>query len=328
MARVLTTAAGGDIGIGALQSIHRAGHDTVAVDIDPRAAGLYFADDGVTVPRATRATWPTVMAETVESYDVDVVIPLIDPEVARVDELRRALPADVPVLLPRYGLVEKCIDKKSMYDYLDELGIETPDTLAIDSEGESYQIPSSGFPAIVKPRRGQGAEGVRRVTNRAALREAVERSEYEPHELLVQEYISGEEYTSNVASTQDGRLLSVVNKRVPERDGYTAWGVTVEEQSVYDSCVNVFKCVDPRGPMNVQHIMDDDGVPRVIEINPRFSGSSCLTVEAGVNEFDMLIRDALGEQVQAVDEYETGVNIVRYTDQAYIRDDELLDSHE
>jgi carbamoyl-phosphate synthase large subunit len=152
----------------------------------------------------------------------------------------------------------------------------------------------------------------------------VEESQYSMDDMLIQQYIEGTEYSSNVTVTQKNELLSIVTKEVPIKRGNTIWGVTRNSPTIKNSCEDVFESLDPSGPLNVQQILAEDGTPYILEINPRFSGSSCLTVEAGVNEFDLLVRAALGEEVNRSQTFKQGVGILRYTDQIYIREDSVL----
>jgi len=324
MACVLTTAAGGDIGIGAIQSLQKVSHETVAVDMNPHGAGLYFADHGICVPAASDDEWPAVMARVVNEYDVDVVIPLIDQELQEIDRLQSALPKDTPIIVPRRELIEKTVDKKEMYGYFSKCGLRIPKTSIADAPGGLFELQDQEFPKIVKPRYGQGGRGVQIIHTPDDLREYINETEVDESDLLLQDFIEGPEYTSNVTVTKDNRLLSIVTKEVPERDGYTALGITRDNPTVYKACVEAFEALEPAGPMNVQHMVDENGSPYLIEINPRFSGSSCLTVEAGVNEFDLLVRDALGEEIEPVDGYETGLSIIRYTNQVYVGESDLL----
>jgi carbamoyl-phosphate synthase large subunit len=325
MATVLTTAAGGDIGIGAIQSLQERSHETVAVDMDPNAAGLYLADEGYSVPPATSDEWPAAIARIVDECDVNVIIPLLDQELRELDDLQAELDNETPVIVPRTELIERTIDKREMYDYFEQKGLRVPETSILDpAAADDQSIYDFDAPKIIKPRHGQGGNGVKLVCSADDLGEYLESSVQDTQDLLLQEYIDGPEYTSNVTVTADNRLLSIVNKEVPKRDGYTALGITRDNPTVKKACRDAFEALEPAGPMNVQHMLDEDGTPHLIEINPRFSGSSCLTVKAGVNEFDLLVRDALGDHVDAVTEYETGLCIIRYTDQLYIDETSLL----
>lgn len=320
MARVLTTAAGGDIGIGAIQALQKSEHETIAVDMDPHAAGIYIADYGTTVPPVTNEQWAVVMKQVVRDYDVDVVILLLDQELRELDYLQSELSDEIPVIVPRPELIQKTMDKKEMYEYFEQCGLRIPKTTVGNESPESDNLQ---LPKIAKPRYGQGSHGVETIYTRDEFQAYFEKFDVEPENVLIQELIEGPEYTSNITATNNNRLLSIVTKEVPKRDGYTALGITRDNPKVREACRNVFKKTDPAGPINAQHILDTDGTPHLIEINPRFSGSSCLTVEAGVNEFDLLVRDALGDSVEPVNEYKTDLSMIRHTNQIYIEEQKM-----
>lgn len=321
MARVLTTSAEKGSGIGALEALERSPHEIVATSADPRGVGLYLADHGVVVPPVEDDAWPATIADLVDEYDVDVVLPLNDEDLKEIDRLRAAVPGEVPFVIPRRELIEKTLDKKLAYDWFEQNGLRIPDTTTV----EGYeQLPEAEYPRIIKPRWGSRGRGVQLVHSRADVRAYLSASEYDPTELLIQEYIDGDDYTTNLAVTDDNQLLSVVIKEVMERRGYSRWAATRQHDNVRAACVEAFEALGPAGPINVQHMVDEADVPYLIEINPRFSGSSCLNAEAGVNEYDLLVRDAVGEEVEPEPDYETGVNLIRYHDREYVREEDLL----
>lgn len=321
MARVLTTSAEKGSGIGALDALERSHHEVVATSADPRGAGLYLADHGAVVPPVEDEEWPTAIAELVDEYDIDVVLPLNDEDLKELDRLRSPIPADVPFILPRRDLIEKTLDKKQAYDWFENQGLRIPDTTTV---ADYEQIPEEDYPRIIKPRWGSRGRGVQVVHSQAEVSAYLSESEHDPADLLIQEYIDGDDYTTNITVTADNQLLSIVIKEVMERRGYSRWAATRDHENVREACVKAFEALDPAGPINIQHMVDTSDVPYLIEINPRFSGSSCLNAEAGVNEYDLLIRDAMGEDVEPAPDYETGVNLIRYHDRQYVRDEDLI----
>jgi carbamoyl-phosphate synthase large subunit len=72
-----------------------------------------------------------------------------------------------------------------------------------------------------------------------------------------------------------------------------------------------------KGPINIQSRLVAE-VPKIFEINPRLSASSPMRAVAGVNEPDILYRNAvLGEEVR-VTEYQKLV-AMRYWNEVYVR---------
>jgi carbamoyl-phosphate synthase large subunit len=51
------------------------------------------------------------------------------------------------------------------------------------------------------------------------------------------------------------------------------------------------------GPINIQFKLDSQGIPKLVEINPRLSGGFPLTVASGVNSLEILYKLIKGEQI-------------------------------
>lgn len=318
MTTVLVTGVGGAGGVGAVKSLlAETDHEIVGLDANPTAAGIHLADAGTAVPLATDDDWPTAVAAAVDRFGVDVVIPTVDEELAELPRLRKALPSETPIVAPRQSVIDAALDKYEMHQWLADAGHDVPATWLAS---EADRVDEAVFPVIVKPRRGRGSRGVRRVDDESALHDHLDRTERNPADLLVQEYLDGPEFTTSVVGTQDGRLLGVVPKEAIEKDGSTVLGATRRAPAVAESCRDIFETLDPDGPVNVQQVLDAEGVPRTIEVNPRFSSTSCLTAAAGVDEFDLLIRDALNETVAPVEGYVADRYIIRYDDHLFADD--------
>src|SRR6056297_3547184 len=306
MATVLVTGVGGASGIGDRRALgRRTTHDIVRVAMDPDAAGLYLADAGRAIPPADEDQWGPVMQDVIDEHAVDVGVPTVDEELPELD----ALPDDVPVVAPRPGVVEMALDKYETHQRLDEAGHSVPRTWLAS---EAAAVPEEAYPLIRKPRQGRGSRGIERVETPADLDRALQETERPADGVLLQELVEGTEFTTSIVATGDDRLLGVVPKEAMEKEGSTVKGATRSQPAVREACRDIAGTLSPAGPMNVQQIVADDGTPYTIEINPRFSSTACLTVKAGVNELDLLIRDALDEPVSVPEEYESGVYFLRY----------------
>ncbi|MBX0285622.1 ATP-grasp domain-containing protein [Halomicroarcula sp. F28] len=317
MATVLVTGVGGASGIGAVRALQETTtHDVVGVDMDPEAAGLYLADVGRSIPPASDDDWAVVIRDVIEQYGVDVVVPTVDEELPLLD----GLPDDVPVVAPRDDVIEVTLDKYATYQRLDEAGHTVPRTW-LASEADA--IPESAYPLIRKPRRGRGSRGIERVETPAALSQSLSGTDRPADEVLLQAFVGGTEFTTSAVVATDDRLLAVVPKEAIEKDGSTVKGVTRDHDAVTESCRAIAETLAPGGPMNVQQIVDDEGRPHTIEINPRFSSTACLTVRAGVNELNMLVRDALGESVTPSTEFDAGVYLLRYDNHVFVDRDQV-----
>jgi len=318
---VLVTGAGGTGGMASIQALQRTTEFTVVgADMNPKAVGLYAADDAVMVPPATEDGWGEQMRDHIVEYDVDVVLPLIDEEVAQISDIRSAAP-ETAFVAPTAQFVKKCLDKYRLMTELDAAGITVPETWTVE---EALDLDERAYPLVFKPRTERGGRGVRIVESPDALREELAGATRSRENLLVQEYVDGVEFTTSVVCTTGNDVLSVVPKEAVQKDRSTVHGVTRDSPAVTSSCRQIADRFKPSGPINVQQICDNDGVPHVIEINPRFSSSACLTVAAGVNELDLLIRDSLNLPYEAPDGFESDLHMFRYTDQLFVSDRNVL----
>lgn len=317
MATVLVTGVGGACGIGAVRSLgETTTHSIVGVDMDPDAAGLYLADVGRTVPPADDDEWGPTVGAIIDDHDVDVVVPTVDEELSELD----TLPEDVPVVAPRPTVIDVALDKYATHRQLDDAGHTVPRTWLAS---EAAEVPEDAYPLIRKPRRGRGSRGIERVETPDDLQRSLRAAEGPPDDILLQEFVTGTEFTTSVVSTADDRLLSVVPKEAMAKEGSTVKGATRRQPAVREACRDIAASLSPAGPMNVQQIVADDGTAYTIEINPRFSSTACLTVRSGVDELGLLIRDALGESVSAPPEYEAGVHFLRYDDHVFVDDEQV-----
>ncbi|WP_254863539.1 ATP-grasp domain-containing protein [Halovivax gelatinilyticus] len=324
MARVLVTGVGGVGGVSSARwLLTETEHEPVGVDMNPRARGFFELDRWEVVPRADAPEWPAAMASVVTHHDVDAIVPLVDEELARIEALREAVSDEVAIVAPRPGAVEKTLDKRRFARWIEATDLSAPESVCPDDEADLDAIDLS-VPIVVKPRLGHGSTGVERVDSIAALRAYFDRYPYEPGDVVCQESVDGAEFTTSVVSTTAGECLAVVPKAVVEKEGNTDWGVTRAKQTVERTCREVHETLDPRGPVNVQQIVDhESGEAKIVEINPRFSSTACLTARAGVDEFDLLIRDALGESVDPPDGFETGIHLVRSSADRFASGEEL-----
>jgi len=319
---VLVTGAGGTGGMAAIKSLQQTTEfEVIGADMNSKAVGLYAADDGVVVPPATADDWIRSLCDCIDTYDVDVVVPLIDEEVAQIQELRTAAP-DTSFVAPSSSFVDLCLDKHRLMAALDDAGIAVPETWTVD---RAVELAETEYPLILKPRTERGGRGIQVVKSPVELQNALAETARSHNEMLVQKYLNGEEFTTSVTCTTTNSVLSIVPKEAIEKDRSTVHGVTRQAPSVTSSCQHIVEQFEPAGPINVQQMCDTDGNPHVIEINPRFSSSACLTVAAGVDELALLIKESLNISYEIPESFKPDLHMLRYTDQLFVSDEDIFD---
>jgi len=310
--RIFLTGAGGAGTIEVIRSLRASGrYFVVTGDASPYAAGYALADRSYVMPWASHSSYEGAMRSILVDERPDFVVPLIDEEIPLVHRLvTREFPG-VRVVAPRLDFCEDTLDKWRMAVSFREHGLSVAETwLATETAGVR-------FPAIVKPRVGRGSRGFAVVENREKLAEYLDRSGEPPDRFIVQERLEGREFTTSAVVALGGPLLAVVPKEAVVKKGITQLGITRRVPAIDALIAAMQDAMRADGPFNVQLMLGEDGVPRVFEVNPRYSTTVALTLGAGLDEVDVVVRKALGEDVGTLS-WRRDVMMVRYTAQVFV----------
>ena len=277
---MLVTGTGGPAGVTVLQSLE--GHaDLVSADIDPVAVGLYLvpARRRVLLPRGDDPRFVATLLETAVHYGADLVIPTVDSELRGVSAAREEFAAQgVAVLVESTHTLDLCLDKGKLVAHCADT-VRVPQTMAI-SEATSYDdLAALGEPFIVKPWTGAGGRGFAIIGARDDLHAVpVDGS------MMAQEMLPGAEYSIDVLSTPEGRVVACVPRRRDKVDsGIAVAGRTFLDEQLEQFGRRVAEAIGVTGVVNVQAKMAADGVPALLEVNARFPGTMSLTQAAGVD---------------------------------------------
>jgi carbamoyl-phosphate synthase large subunit len=311
--KVFITGAGGSGSIAVIQSLRELGYEVIAGDASPHAAGLGIADRGYVVPFGAEPAFETTIRELIATERPEFVIPTVDEEIPVVHRLVAREFPETRVLTPRLAFCEAMLDKWRMHDVLASARIDVARTwLANDAAGAIY-------PAVVKPRVGRGSRGVAYLEGPADLARYLASAPAPADRYIVQTRAFGVEYTTSAVVGLDNSMLAVVPKQVVQKIGITQVGITRVVPRIDAQCRAIRDALEPHGPFNVQGVLTDDGTPIVFEINPRYSTTVALTLAAGVNEVDEVIRRALGEPPISL-AFEPDLVMIRYAAQLYVKE--------
>lgn len=274
---VAVTGAGGAAGISVLRALLRAGHEVVAIDADPLAAGLHLAGvNPLVIPYAEDSDYARALVEGLRTRRVDALICTVAEEYAPLRECAARLhELGCQTWLPDALAVETCLDKVAFARCLRQRNVAHPATTASMHRSRSIQ-----GPWIVKPRRGRGSRGVVALDRPRDVRRALRANP----QLIVQTRLAGREFTADVLVDRDGRLVSCVPRwRLSVSSGISVRGETFDSDVVTGLCAETLAAVGLTGVANVQGFVDPSGVASVVEVNPRFSGGLPLTLSAGAD---------------------------------------------
>ncbi|MGQ0535876.1 MAG: ATP-grasp domain-containing protein [Methanobacteriota archaeon] len=114
-------------------------------------------------------------------------------------------------------------------------------------------------------------------------------------ELLVMEYLPGDEFTVD-ALADDGKPLAVVPRRRTQiRSGITFAGVTENHGKIISYTETLIRRLGLSYAFGFQFKLDRAGVPKILECNPRIQGTMVLASFAGANVIWGATKLAAGE---------------------------------
>ena len=289
----------------------------VATDIDPLAPALQVADRPFLVPPVTDPDYVPTLSRIVESEAIDLIFPLIDPDIPVLAAGRAALEhggARLGVVPLESARITH--DKWLTYQYLQEHGIATPRSW----KGEELPAQALSYPLFGKPRAGSAGKQARQINDQEELA-------YFLHHVtdpLVQEWLPGPEITNDVTCDLDGNVLAVVSReRIEVRWGEVAKGRTVLDEQIHETCVRIARGLKAIGPITVQCMLRD-GEAHFTEINVRFGGGLPLGIAAGVPSPRWYLSMAAGMPVEGLPPgaYQVGLYMTRYDESFFIGEDE------
>lgn len=298
MSRIMVTGAGGIYGEAIIRSLRESPLSSylLAVDCLPNASGFFLADQAQVVPRVKDTNYLDVVGKLARRHDIDMVfiasgaeIPVLAPKREILEEA-----CDAFVVLNSPQLLDISEDKWKTVEFLKGQGLEAPEsTISTDPEELTKFAARVGFPMVVKPRSGDGSQGLLFCEEESALIDAMSSDR-----MIAQQQVgdSESEYTVGVLGTEEGEILgSIAFRRLLGLFGRTVYAEVVDHAEITSYCEAITRLLKPRGYCNIQ-LRLHQGRPVAFEINGRVSSSTGFRTSAGFNEAEILIRHYLLKQ--------------------------------
>jgi len=339
---VIVTAFGAPGGPGIIASLRRVrerGIRIVGVDANPAASGLFLSDDAYVVPEAaSEDSYIAAMVDVARKSKADAILPLSGTELLLLSRNAAGF-SGASVAVNRPEALEIALDKQKTYAFLAGSGVAIPDHRVVeDYEGFLAAVQALGYPEVpvcFKPAVSKGQRGFRILREDADLRKILLETKPDStvttldlvspilsagfsQQLLVSEYLPGSEYTVDSLVDEGRSLVTIPRKRVATKLGISSVGVVENNPAMIRAAEEINRLFAFHFNINVQLKYAADGIPKLVEINPRVSGTICLSVEAGPNLPYLAIKQALGEDFE-IPEVEWGITMIRYWSEVYTR---------
>lgn len=263
----------------------------IGADLSKDAPALFYCDEQVQVCRITAPDYIPQLLDICKEKKVDLLIPTIDTDLLLLAQNKEKFEGiGTKVLISAEDKIAICRDKRFTSEFFVKCGVAAP--MPVDKV-EDY---SQGFPAFIKPKDGSSSINAYKVENQQDLLLYSKKIE----DYIIQPFVEGREYTIDVLCDFEGNPIYITpRERIAVRSGEVLKTQITQNQVMIEECKRIIQQFQPCGPITVQFIQDcHTGENYYIEINPRFGGGAPLSMKAGANGAEALLRMLSGEVVE------------------------------
>lgn len=321
----------------------------VGTDMTELSAGMSMTDEFVPLPPATSPNYIKELLDLCARRDIQVLFHGSEPELKALSENRDTIAqAGIFAPLNPARTIELCMDKVRMFEALAEIGVDVPWFNRVTREEDVLTAPR--YPLVLKPSVGSGGSA-----NTFIVQNEEEALVFTRHllgiypEFIAQEYVGTpeDEYTVGILLDMEGNCLNTIalhrfirtalsrRLRLPNTTGRKDLGPDLVISSgisqgrigpfpeVTKSCEEIALALGMTASANIQ-CRFVDGCVKLMEINPRFSGTTSLRAMMGYNEPDTLIRKyVMGQDIEPRFPYASGV-ILRRLEECLVQKDSAV----
>lgn len=331
---ILISAAGSPTAPGLIECFKKNGERLIRVvgmDMSEEPSTKYLVDLFYKVPAATDANYVDIVLEICKKENVDIYFPNISAEVTEVSKRREDFEKIGTLLsISDQKAVAIANNKLKLYQFLQSKGIAVPKFYGVHSikdfiEGCIY-LGYPEVPVCLKIVDGSGSRGIRIIDSKrnryqifvnekpnsffvayedmiSILKEADEF-----HEMLLVEYLPGNEYTVDLLADCGETLYLVGRENVVSMMSIAQESIVKADLEAYEMSVSVVKALGLDGNIGFDYMRDINGKAVLMDLNPRITATISLIAAAGVNLPYLRVKQLLKEDFPSVEpEYGTAM---------------------
>ena len=252
-------------------------------DINATVPALAYCDYAKIICPMRDANYIPDLINLCQSENINLIIPTIDTDLYILAQHKQDFAKiNTRVLISEPDKIKLCRDKNLTAKFFQDCGLNAPKTF---DDINKYNL---SYPAFIKPKDGSSSIGA----NKANNFEELELYAKNLNDYIIQNFISGTEYTIDIFCNFDGQALSIVpRERIALRAGEVLKTKIFLDEKIISEAELIIKNFKPCGPLTVQLIRDNlTGEDYFIEINPRYGGGAPLSIKAGANTPELLLK--------------------------------------
>lgn len=244
----------------------------------------------------------------------DCLFPMEEETLLLIAKHRSEISKHTYLLVPDVEKLAFVRDKGNLIRFAEAHGIPAPKTYpSLHSPLIPHQEGGRSEEYVIKPRISSGSFGIAYVKEREDLFPAYQKV-HERYPLpLIQEYIpdGGGTYGLSALFDESSNVKAAfVHKKLrmyPVQGGPSTLREGVEHPQIMEIGLSLLKALNWVGIAMVEFKVDPrDGIPKLMEVNPRFWGSLQLAIFSGVDFPYLILRMAKGEKFDPILRYPVG----------------------
>ncbi|MBC7949185.1 MAG: ATP-grasp domain-containing protein [Chitinophagaceae bacterium] len=319
---ILMTGGGAPGAAGILRCLNReARFNTIVADANPQAVGRYLGHDFEVIPLANDTSFIAKVLDLCRRRNIHVVLPLVTKElIILANHYKEFELAGSKLLVSPAASLEIANDKSRLYQFLQWRGMPVPEFRVVETVAQFKEaVTSLGYPGksvCFKPSVSNGSRGFRIIcadqddhhvlfnekpnNTYISVSEATRILSFKPFpQLLVSEYLPGDEYSVDCLANYGEAVLIVPRRRTKMNNGISVEGEFHEEETIIKYCRQILHELQLHGNIGIQVKRSDAGKFLLLEINPRVQGSISAAVGAGVNLPVLAVKQELSMPIEA-----------------------------
>lgn len=323
---ILLTGVGGPGAPGMIKCYRNNGERNIRIvggDMNANAAGKGLVDAFYQIPKAGDDSFIDSVLNICIKEKVDVVVPIVTKElwqfsrnIGRFDEI------GTKVSVMKYDQLYKVIDKGRLFAGLKEIGVPTAQYYMVDDAESMFSaIDKLGYPAkgvCLKMTDGNGSRGIRMLDTPENDYNRFFNDKPDSHyvsydhlktiftgksipKMMVMELLPGAEYSVD-AVAESGKVIAMVCRRGLKVVSSNQVECIIEKNDVIEEmCNTVIEKLGLNGQFGFDLKCTKDGVPYILEMNPRLTAGIVACAAAGCNlpyiEITRLLDEELPEYI-------------------------------
>ncbi len=324
---VLITAAGNVYMPGTIACLRKNGERKVriiGVDMNADDTILQMCDVTYQVPKANDPEYIDALLNICSKEKVDVLLPIMSAELEKLAEHKKRFEEmGTMVSVSDVDSLAIANDKLKLLDFISEKGLPCADYSCVNSIEEFNNVAEKlGYPEkkiCVKAIKGSGSRGFRIIdesvsqlglflndkptSERISLKDMNKtlcEAEVFP-KLLLMEYLPGNEYSVDLLADKGKVLYSCCRKSLRMENSIMLEAEIVDNPEALSLCNDITALLGLDGNIGFDIKERYDGVPMIMECNPRITAGVPFFERAGVNLPYLCIKKLLGEELPSVE---------------------------